>query len=110
VRLGKNGGLVAANRLVDYAVEAGVQVHLGTMVGETGVLSAASETFGRCRPEFDCLDGKGQSAFLLEVDIASESGEHPGPVRAPGLGVDVDLARVESLQVGDTKRQSKDRS
>jgi muconate cycloisomerase len=110
VRLGKNGGLVAANRLVDYAVEAGVQVHLGTMVGETGVLSAASETFGRCRPEFDCLDGKGQSAFLLEVDIASESGEHPGPVRAPGLGVDVDLARVTSLQVGDTKRQSKDRS
>jgi L-alanine-DL-glutamate epimerase-like enolase superfamily enzyme len=116
VRLGKNGGVWAAHRLCARAREAGVQIHLGTMVGETGVLSRASEVFGRCEPGFDCLDGKGQNAFLLEVDILGESSHHRGqsdgstrdsdgaPGAAPGLGVCIDEAIVEQHRVGDVQR------
>ena len=116
VRLGKNGGVWAAHRLCARAREAGVQLHLGTMVGETGVLSRASEVFGRCEPGFDCLDGKGQNAFLLEVDILTESSHHRGQSdgstrdqgdasgAAPGLGVRVDDQRIERHRVGDVQR------
>ena len=87
VRLGKNGGVWAAHRLCARAREAGIGLHLGTMVGETGVLSRASEVFGRCESGFDCLDGKGQNAFLLEVDILGESGHHRGqPTDVPDDG------------------------
>jgi hypothetical protein len=61
------------------------------------VLSAASEVFGRCVPGFECLDGKGQNAFLLEVDILDESSEHPA----------VAQARVQDHQVGATRRLEK---
>lgn len=107
VRLGKNGGLRAAQRLVEYAVDHGVEVHLGTMVGESGVLSQASEIFGRCVGAFECLDGKGQNAFLLEVDILEESSEHPfGPTAAPGLGFRVSTTRLQDHQVGPILRFS----
>ncbi len=105
VRLGRNGGLLASRRLVEYARQAGIGVHLGTMVGETGVLSAAAELFGRCVPGFDCLDGKGQNAFLLEVDILSDRSDHPEPSR-PGLGFEVKAERVHQHQVGQTRRFS----
>jgi len=107
VRLGKNGGFRAAQRLVDYAVDHGVEVHLGTMVGESGILSQASEIFGRCVAGFECLDGKGQNGFLLEVDILEESSEHPfGPSAAPGLGIRVSTTRLQDHQVGPTLRFS----
>lgn len=104
VRLGKNGGLLASARLVELAQAHGVAVHLGTMVGETGVLSRASEVFGRCVGDFACLDGKGQNAFLLEVDIAEESGEDPLDLSSPGLGVTLSMTRLQKYQVGETRR------
>ncbi len=116
VRLGKNGGVWGAHRLCARARAAGIGLHLGTMVGETGVLSRASEVFGRCEAGFDCLDGKGQNAFLLEVDILGESSHHRGrtddagahqddaPQSPPGLGIHVDEERVASQRIGDVRR------
>ena len=109
VRLGKNGGVWGAHRLCARAREAGVELHLGTMVGETGVLSRASEVFGRCEPGFACLDGKGQNAFLLEVDILGESSHHRGQSDGPdasgsGLGIHVDETRVAAHRVGTIQR------
>lgn len=115
VRLGKNGGFLASKRLVEFAEANGVQVHLGTMVGESGVLSAAGVIFGRCIGDFACLDGKGQNRFLLEVDICRESSEHPAPTAetgstglaaspAPGLGISIDLQRVEERQIEPARR------
>lgn len=94
VRLGKMGGVLAAARICELAREVGIEVSLGTMVGETGVLSRASEVFGRCVPGFDCLDGKGQNRHLLAEDVLA-----PDPSRddAPGLGVRVDIDRVHAL-------------
>lgn len=97
VRLGKMGGVLAAARICELARDAGIEVSLGTMVGETGVLSRASEVFGRCVPGFDCLDGKGQNRHLLAQDVLVES--DPPRDDAPGLGVRVDLDRVHALSL-----------
>ena len=104
VRLGKNGGLLASARLARLAADHGIAVHLGTMVGETGVLSRASEVFGRCIPGFACLDGKGQNRFLLEVDIVQESGQHPVGLSTPGLGVSLAMEHLKRYQVGETRK------
>jgi len=104
VRLGKNGGLWASRRLAKLGSEAGVGLHLGTMVGESGVLSRASELFGRCVSGFACLDGKGQNAFLLAVDILADQGEYAAKSANDGLGVMVDIARLAAHQVGPAQR------
>ena len=106
VRLGKNGGVWAAHRLCETARAAGIDIHLGTMVGESGVLSRASEIFGRCEPGFACLDGKGQNAFLLEVDILEESSDHRARNGAEdhGLGLHVSEDLLQRHRVGDVLR------
>lgn len=86
IRLGKCGGFLGAKKLVDLAREHRLGCHLGALVGETGILSAAAELFGRAVPVFDCLEGKGQNKFLLAEDV----------VGAIGL---VDRARVEKYLV-----------
>ncbi|MCX4240777.1 mandelate racemase/muconate lactonizing enzyme family protein [Paraliomyxa miuraensis] len=96
VRVGKHGGVLASLAIVEHARAAGIGVHLGTMVGESGVLSRVAEVFGRCVPGFACLDGKGQNRFLLEEDVLAgptDAAKDPAavtPLTAPGLGVDVD--------------------
>ena len=102
VRLGKNGGLLASRQVVELARRSGIELHLGTMVGETGVLSRASEVFGRCVQGFACLDGKGQNAFLLERDILEEEARDGGH-EPPGLGVRVSESIVREHQVGETR-------
>lgn len=107
VRVGKHGGILASHRIVEIAEAAGVAVHLGTLVGETGVLSRVGEVFGAMVRGFACLDGKGQAGFLLAEDVLApgDDGKAPKlgeiPVTAPGLGVAVDEARVERFRVGD---------
>jgi len=59
IRLGKCGGFLGSLRLSDLAAEHGLSCHLGTLVGETGILSRASEIFGSCVEGFACLEGKG---------------------------------------------------
>ncbi len=105
VRPGKQGGMLASLALVNYAQTAGITLNLGTLVGESGVLSRAAEVFGRCVRGFACLDGKGQNHFLLEGDIlrdntadASDSTHTPG-LDAPGLGVDVDPDAIASRTI-----------
>jgi L-alanine-DL-glutamate epimerase-like enolase superfamily enzyme len=94
IRLGKMGGMLGAAAIAEFARGAGVAGSLGTMVGETGVLSRASEIFGRCVPGFDYLDGKGQNAFLLAEDVL-EPGDDP-----PSVSRD----RVRKYAIGDPTR------
>ncbi len=107
VRPGKHGGVLASLAIVERARAAAIAVHLGTLVGESGVLSRVAEVFGRCVPGFACLDGKGQNRFLLEEDILrapSEDAENPAiatPLDAPGLGVDVARQTIERLRIGE---------
>lgn len=108
VRLGKMGGMLAAAGICELARAARVGTSLGTMVGETGVLSRASEVFGRCIPGFDYLDGKGQNAFLLAEDVLEHAAWAPNSdatpsadPQPPGLGLRVsrDLVRKYAITV-----------
>ncbi len=92
IRLGKNGGFVGSLRLVSQAKSHGLGLHLGTMVGETGILSAASELFGERIDAFECLEGKGQNEWLLASDVLVE-----GERRRHGLGIAVSRSSVLAL-------------
>ena len=86
IRLGKCGGLLASLRLVRWASEAGLRCQLGTLVGETGILSRAAEIFGRRVHGFDFLEGKRQNKTLLLRDIVEL--QSPQDVAATkGLGL-----------------------
>jgi L-alanine-DL-glutamate epimerase-like enolase superfamily enzyme len=117
VRPGKHGGVLGSLAIVERARAAGLGVHLGTLVGESGVLSRVAEVFGRCvngpmrrgpsGPGFACLDGKGQNRFLLEEDVLrapTGDARNPAvaaPLDAPGLGVDVDRAMIARHRLGE---------
>lgn len=81
VRLAKCGGMLACKRLIDFARENNIQVQLGCLVGETGILSAAERIFagrveGVIHHEFSF------PCFLLEKDIV----ENPVSVGYHGVG------------------------
>jgi hypothetical protein len=82
-------------RLVNFARNAGLRSELGTLVGETGILSSAAEIFGRRVEGFEFLEGKGQSRKLLTGDIVERTSHLNGTCHW-GLGVrlNTDLARI----------------
>lgn len=92
IRIGKCGGLLASLDLVTLAREAGLECQLGTLVGETGILSRASEIFGERVWGFDFLDGKGQSRRLLVQDVVEASGRDARNVH--GLGITASLKSI----------------
>ncbi|WP_437656385.1 mandelate racemase/muconate lactonizing enzyme family protein [Sorangium sp. So ce1182] len=97
IRLGKCGGVLGSLRLVERARASGLGCHLGTLVGETGLLTRAAEVFGRCVPGFDCLDGKAQNEHLLSEDILDNARDAvDAPALAAGLGVRVSNDRLRS--------------
>jgi len=102
VRPGKHGGALASLAIVDCAKKAGIGVHLGTLVGESGVLSRVAEVLGRCVSGFACLDGKGQNRFLLEGDVlrpTTVDATATPDLDSPGLGVEVDPETISQRSV-----------
>jgi muconate cycloisomerase len=88
IRIAKCGGLLASMNLVSLAKNAGIRCQLGTLVGETGILSRASEIFGERIEGFDFLDGKGQNRQLLVQDIV----EDPAMTGEAGHGLGLSVA------------------
>lgn len=100
IRLGKCGGALGSLRLVERARASGLGCHLGTLVGETGLLTRAATVFGRFVPGFACLDGKDQNQHLLEEDILTDPRDAAqAPALAAGLGVQVSRDRLLALRV-----------
>jgi muconate cycloisomerase len=93
IRVGKCGGLLASLRLVELARDAGLRCQLGTLVGETGILSRASEMFGSRLREFEFLDGKGQNRRLLTQDIVETN------LTDQGLGISLIPERLKSFTI-----------
>jgi L-Ala-D/L-Glu epimerase / N-acetyl-D-glutamate racemase len=90
IRIAKCGGFLASHALVKLARDWGIICQLGTLVGETGILSRASEVFGERVEGFQFLEGKLQNRQLLVQDILQESairGKH-------GLGITVAEERI----------------
>jgi muconate cycloisomerase len=87
IRIAKCGGFLACLRLVKLANEAGLRCQMGTLVGETGILSRAAEIFG-CRVKgFEFLEGKRQNKHLLVQDIVEVP--HAQDSTPTGLGITI---------------------
>ena len=95
VRIGKCGGVLASKQIADEAQRANLELNLGTLVGETGILTRAAEIFGRAVGGFECLDGKGQNISLLAEDVLADprAAQDAAP-DAPGLGIEVSRERI----------------
>jgi L-Ala-D/L-Glu epimerase len=98
IRIAKCGGLLACGELVNLAIHAGLRCQLGTLVGETGVLSRAAEIFGRRFSVFEFLEGKRQYKHLLIEDVVKNS--VPKVDETPsGLGLEIASEQLEKWKV-----------
>ncbi len=103
IRLGKCGGFSGALRLVQLARENNLGCHLGSLVGETGILSYAAEDFGKRVEEFECLEGKGQNKVLLEADIVEPAHRNPDSNESnAGLGIQVLEDRLKRFSISES--------
>jgi muconate cycloisomerase len=101
IRIAKNGGLMPALQMARVALQAGLDVQLGCLVGETSILSAAGVAFLQSVPRVRFVEGAFGS-FLLREDVTRRPIRFGlgGRVRAPlgfGLGIDVDETAVRRL-------------
>jgi L-alanine-DL-glutamate epimerase-like enolase superfamily enzyme len=94
VRIAKCGGLRASLELVNFAKDSGLSCQLGTLVGETGILSRAAEIFGDRVEGFEFLEGRLQNKQLLVEDIVEDTGAH----ERYGLGLRVAEERLARWQ------------
>lgn len=72
IRISKVGGLVAAQKIVDIAVNNGLSVHLGAQVGESGILTAAGRALAVANQKFANYEGAA-NFFLLKEDLTREN-------------------------------------
>jgi muconate cycloisomerase len=99
VRISKCGGLLNAGRIRDRARASGIGCMLGAQVGELALLSAAGRHFATRSPDLLFLEGS-YGRLLLEEDVGEPDltfgpGGRAGALDGPGLGIEVDPARVE---------------
>lgn len=101
VRIAKNGGLLPALKIARRVLQAGCDVQLGCLVGETSILSAAGLAFLECCPRVRFAEGA-YGEFLLRSDIVHRPirfgwGGRLRPRAGYGLGVDVSDDRIAAL-------------
>ncbi len=68
LRIGKHGGIRATRIIRDLALANGIGLVSGSMVGETGILTQASELLLSRSTGFDYVEGLGQNRFFLGID------------------------------------------
>jgi muconate cycloisomerase len=102
VRLGKCGGLLASHALVERADAEGITCQLGVMVGETGILGAAGRLFAASHPGLTHLEldtsGNAAADVVQGAPATLTANRLTVDASGPGLGIEVDEARVESLR------------
>ncbi len=101
LRISKCGGLLPALKLAAFARRHDIGIILGCMVGETSILSAAGLWFLALTPGVRFAEGC-FGPRLLSADVVSRPlrfgyGGRPPGLREAGLGVTVDIDRVEAL-------------
>jgi o-succinylbenzoate synthase len=103
IKPGRVGGFAASMEIHDIAQAAGVPVWCGGML-ESGIGRACNVALASL-PNFSIAGDISPSARYWEQDIVSpewimdEPGTMRVPLHRPGLGVDVDVERVEQLTV-----------
>lgn len=71
IRISKVGGIIASRRMAQLARQAGLAVHLGAQVGESGILSAAARVLGLIEEPMANYEGS-DNAFLLKKDLTRQ--------------------------------------
>ena len=101
VRLSKCGGFRRSLQIIDFLREKAISFQIGCQLGETGLLSAAGRTLSMLCGDAKYHDGS-YDEFLLRENVTTENvsfgirGE-AGPLTGPGLGVDVDVERLDKM-------------
>jgi muconate cycloisomerase len=103
VRVSKCGGLARSLAVAHAAVAAGLQIQVGSQVGETAILSAAGRHLAAALPAVAFVEGS-FGTLLLTEDVSIESvqfghrGEAP-VLTGPGLGIRVVEERLRRRAV-----------
>jgi muconate cycloisomerase len=103
IRLSKVGGFLAACEIAEIGRRAGIALHLGAQVGESGILSAAGRAFAQAQGPFENCEGSA-NFFLLKQDLTKENlttglGGFGKPISKPGLAVTVPPKKLNDLVV-----------
>jgi L-alanine-DL-glutamate epimerase-like enolase superfamily enzyme len=100
LRVGKCGGLLATLDLARLAAANGIGCHLGVLVGESGILTAAGRLLATCSSTFahlESTDGSLVRDDLLRTPLPPVIDNRAVAAGArPGLGIDVDAGRPEA--------------
>jgi len=103
IRLSKCGGFIASVRLAALACANGLGYQLGCQVGESGILSAAGRHFAASVGGIAYREGSYDRHLvrnsLLAGDITFGYGGWAPALPGPGLGIEVDPARLEACTV-----------
>ena len=88
-------------RLAALAKRHGIGVVMGSLVGETSILTAAGRRFLECVPGVRFAEGS-FGTFLVSRDVTAKSvrftcGGRWRPLSGLGWGVNVDMERLRSL-------------
>jgi L-alanine-DL-glutamate epimerase-like enolase superfamily enzyme len=101
VRLSKCGGIIPSLRIIGLAQRSGLGVQLGCHPGETSLLSAAGRQVASRIDGMRYVEGSYDRHILAENltqhDLTFGYGGWARPLKAPGLGVDVDPAALDAM-------------
>jgi L-alanine-DL-glutamate epimerase-like enolase superfamily enzyme len=101
VRLSKCGGFRNSLNILDFLRKNGLSFQIGCQLGESGVLSAAGRALCLISRDAAYYDGS-YDKFLLKDNLTVEDvtfglGGEAGPLKGPGLGVEVDKEKLGYL-------------
>jgi muconate cycloisomerase len=103
IRLSKCGGFLNSLRLAALAQEHGLAWQLGCHPGESGILSAAGRHWATSVANVRWLEGSYDRHMLAEQptqpDITFRYGGRAPALTGPGLGVTVDMQKLERMTV-----------
>lgn len=103
IRLSKCGGFLNSLEIAAAAHQSGLGYQLGCQVGETGILSAAGRHFATSVGGIRYLEGSFDRYLVAErltvEDLTFGRGGYAKALSGPGLGVTVDRAAVDRVEV-----------
>jgi muconate cycloisomerase len=108
IRISKCGGFLPSLRLAQFARKRGLIIQLGSMVGETSILSAAARKFLELVPGVRYAEGN-LGKLLLAEDVSRRSlrfgyGGRIRPLAGLGWGIQVEPASLEHLAASKPHR------
>jgi muconate cycloisomerase len=103
VKIAKLGGFLSTLQVLQLAEQKHVGIQIGCQVGESAILSAAGRHLAVLCPNLRYLEGS-HDRFLLARNVARQDitfgwGGVAPTLKGPGLGVDVEIDRVERCAV-----------